>query len=100
MAQPDIHSRQVVGVELLQKTQMGNNEKNGYRIGNWHYRHISRVYVLFTLLVSAQSCQGHTEAGSLTLDTRVAATIFRAAAVGSELGHADRFAKFSRTKKD
>ena len=49
----------------------------------------------FTLLVSAQSCQGHTEAGSLTLDTRVAATIFRAAAVGS-----DRFAKFSRTKKD
>ena len=30
--------------------------------------------------------QGHTEAGSgpLTLDTRVAATIFRAAAVGSD----------------
>ena len=54
----------------------------------------------FALLVSAQSCQGHTEAGSLTLDTRVAATIFRAAAVGSELGHTDRFAKFSRTKKD
>ena len=47
LAQPDIHSHQVVEVELLQKTQMGNNEKNGYRIGNWHYRHISRVYVLF-----------------------------------------------------
>ena len=96
LAQPDIHSHQVVEVELLQKKEMGNIGQNGY----WHCRHISRVYVLFTLLVSAQSCQGHTEAGSLTLDTRVAATIFHAAAVGSELGHADRFAKFSRTKKD
>ena len=40
------------------------------------------IMCFFTLLVSAESCQGHTEAGSLTLDTRVAATIFRAAAVG------------------
>ena len=78
MAQPDIHSHQVVEVELLQKKEMGNIGQNENR----NHRHISRVYVLFALLVSAQSCQGHTEAGSLTLDTRVAATIFRAAAVG------------------
>ena len=42
-AQPDIHSHQVVEVELLQKKEVGNIWQNGYR----HCRNISRVYVLF-----------------------------------------------------
>ena len=79
MAQPDIHSRRVVEVELLQKKKWEIFGKMGIGI-------FLEFMWFFTLLVSAHSCQGHTEAGSgpLTLDTRVAATIFRAAAVGSD----------------
>ena len=43
LAQPDIHSHQVVEVELLQEREMGNIGQNENR----NHRHISRVYVLF-----------------------------------------------------
>ena len=75
---------------------MGNIGQNGY----WHCRHISRVYVLFCTAGFSTKLPGSHRSRIPDSWHTSGSAIFRSAAVGSELGHADRFAKFSRTKKD